>query len=467
MLPENVDFGADILSGYSRNTFRIEPNSATKVSAGRIVQISLPENSVLDMKSLRMFGKVTCVAGKSAGGDVILGVLPANIESLISSIEVFVNGVQVTQNSNEYNTICKVLKLGSYNQDAQLTTGNLVNHSKMMVTLPADKENIFGGPGAQDNSGNGEIADICIDNWSNFLGTGATRFLPTDVLGSIVVRITLAPNSVLSGVIDEDDDKIFNDASLNSATTPPSYTLDSPYFTIDSCVLPDAYSELLRRRLSQDEYLPLNYKEYYTFLTSGIAATTYSNRFALSSGCINSLHAVQRLDSHNVFGAATDLERNNGPRAPVGTTGATAEGKFFTYKTFKAAADYLDGDFKYQFNINNVANPQFLAGNKFAMANLPYVNNKLTPRTQGILVGGETAFCQGQAVYSCMLSHPDMSAKVMSGLNSRGINSQFYFQVQGLDKIQVNHTTPISSLVVVDTTAQLRIAASRQCAVVW
>ena len=462
MLPENVDFGADVLSGYSRNTFRIEPNSAsTGITAGRIIQITLPENSVLDMKSLRMFGKVTCKKGTSADGQDILGVLPANIESLISSIEVFVNGVQVTQNSNEYNTICKVLKLGSYNQDAQLTTGNLVNHSKMMVTLPDDKNNIFG-----TNSGNGEVADICIDNWSNFLGTGATRFLPTDVLGSIVVRITLAPNSVLSGVIDTANKKVF-DVSLNNATTAPSYTLDNPYFTIDSCVLPDAYNELLRRRLSQDEYLPLNYKEYYTFVTSGIAATTYSNRFALSSGCINSLHAVQRLDSHNVFGAATDLEQTAGARAPVGTIGATAEGKFFTYKTFKAAADYLDGDFKYQFNINNVANPQFLAGNKFAMANLPYVNNKLTPRTQGILVGGETAFCQGQAVYTCMLSHPDMSSKVMSGLNSRGINSQFYFSAQGLDKAQVTSTTPISSLVVVDTTAQLRISAGRQCSVVW
>ncbi len=463
MLPENVDFGADVLSGYSRNTFRIEPNSAsTGITSGRIIQITLPENSTLDMKSLRMFGKVTCTKGLSAGGDDILGVLPANIEALISSIEVFVNGVQVTQNSNEYNTICKVLKLGSYNQDAQLTTGNLVNHSKMMVKLPSDKGNIFG-----DNSGNGEIADICIDNWSNFLGTGATRFIPTDVLGSIVVRITLAPNSVLSGVIDETDDDVFNDASLNNATKPPTYTLDNPYFTIDSCVLPDAYSELLRRRLSQDEYLPLNYKEYYTFVTSGITATTYSNRFALSSGCINSLHAVQRLDSHNTFGAATDLEKTGGARAPVGTTGATAEGKFFTYKTFKKAADYLDGDFKYQFNINNVANPQFLAGNKFAMANLPYVNNKLTPRTQGILVGGETAFCQAQAVYTCMLSHPDMSSKVMSGLNSRGINSQFYFSAQGLDEAQVSSTKSISSLVVVDTTAQLRIAASRQCSVIW
>ena len=407
MLPENVDFGAEVLSNYSRNTFRIEPNSSTDAKAGRVIQITLPENSVLDMKSLRMFANVTTTKGVATGPHDVLALLPANIESLISSIEVYVNGVQVAQGTNEYNTICKVLKLGAYNQDAQLTSGVLVNHAKMIGTLKSvAAADIFG-----TNAANGEQADICIDNWCNFLGTTATRFLPTDVLGSIVIKLTLAPDAVLSGAI---ADKPSNDVSLNSMVSNPSYTIKNPFFTIDSCVLPEAYSELLRRRLMQDEYLPLNYKEYYTFVNSGLKGTSYSNRFALSSGCINALHAVQRLDSHSVFGPSTDLNPGSGARSGIGAVGAGFEGKFFTYKTFKAAADYLDGDFKYQFNVNNVAMPQFLASNKFAMANLPYVNNKLTPRTQGILVASETAFCQGQAVYTCMLSHPDLGAKVMS-----------------------------------------------------
>ena len=458
MLPENVDFGAEVLSNYSRNTFRIEPNSSTTASAGRVIQIQLPENSILDMKSLRMFMKVETKKGVATGAHDVFGILPANIESLISSIEVYVNGVQVAQGTNEYNTICKVLKLGSYHIDAQLTTGVLVNHSKMIGTLqsvtPAD---IFA-----PNQANGEVADVCIDNWTNFLGTTATRFLPTDVLGSITIKLTLASDAVLSGAI---ANKAITDPSLNSMTTKPSYTITNPYFTIDSCVLPEAYSELLRRRLMQDEYLPLNYKEYYTFINSGLKGTSYTNRFALSSGCINALHAVQRLDSHNVFGAATDLNPSTGARSGIGATGPGFEGKFFTYKTFKAAQDYLDGDFKYQFNINNVANPQFLATNKFAMANLPYVNNKLTPKSNGILVASETAFCQGQAVYTCMLSHPDLGAKVQSGLNSRGINSQFSYTAQGIEATQV--ADGMSSVVIADTTAQLRISAGRSVSVIW
>ncbi len=459
MLPENLNFSAEVLSNYSRNTFRIEPNSSTTAKAGRVIQISLPENSLLDMKSLRMFMNVKTEKGVATGPHDVLGLLPANIEGLIASVEVYINGVQVTQGTNEYNTICKVLKLGSYNQDAQLSSGVLVNHAKMVGTLNGvTASDIFGTAQA----GQGENGDVCIDNWCNFLGTSATRFLPTDVLGSIVIKITLASDAVLSGAI---ANKSVTDPSLNDMVSSPSYTISNPYFTIDSCVVGDEYNELLRQRLMQDEYLPLNYKEYYTFINSGITGSSYSNRFALSSGCINALHAVQRLDAHNIFGAATNLAPTTGARSPLSATGAGFEGKFFTYKTFKAAADYDDGNFKYQFNVNNVAMPQFLATNKFAMANLPYVNNKLTPRTEGILVAGETSFCQGQAVYCCALSHPDLSIRVQSGLNSRGINSQFYFNAQGLDTTQI--TSGMSSVVVVDTTAQIRASAGRQISVVF
>lgn len=460
MLPENVDFGAEVLSNYSRNTFRIEPNSSTSATAGRVIQITLPENSVLDMKSLRMFFQIQTLAGSTTTPAPILGLLPANIESIIASIEVYVNGVQVTQGTNEYHTICKVLKLGAYNQDAQLTSGVLVNHATQVETLSGvTASDIFGTPRAAQ----GEHGDVCIDNWSNFLGTTATRFLPTDVLGSITIKITLAPNSVLSGAL---TGGAATAPALDAATNVgPTYVVNNPYFTIDSCVLPDAYNELLRRRLMQDEYLPINYKEYYTFINSGITSSSYSNRFALSSGCINALYAVQRLDSHNVFGASTNIAKSSGARSPIGAVGAGVAGKFFTYGTFKAGADYEDGTFRFQFSINNVNMPQFLATNKYAMSNLAFVHNKLTPRTQGILVASESAFCDAQAVYTCGLSHPDLSMKVMSGLNSRGINSQFYFNAQGLNTTAIS--TGMSSVVIADTTAQLRIAAGRSCSVVW
>jgi len=83
MLPENLNFSAEVLSNYSRNTFRIEPNSSTTAKAGRIIQITLPENSLLDMKSLRMFMNVKTSKGVATGPHDVLALLPANIESLM------------------------------------------------------------------------------------------------------------------------------------------------------------------------------------------------------------------------------------------------------------------------------------------------------------------------------------------------------------------------------------------------
>ena len=157
MLPENVDFASEVLSNYSRNTFRIEPNSSTSATAGRVIQITLPENSVLDMKSLRMFFNIKTKAGVGASSAVVYGLLPANIESIIASIEVYVNGVQVTQGTNEYNTICKVLKLGAYNQDAQRTNGVLVNHAIQLDTLASvTPSDIFGTTQAAEGE-NGDV----------------------------------------------------------------------------------------------------------------------------------------------------------------------------------------------------------------------------------------------------------------------------------------------------------------------
>jgi len=45
--------------------------------------------------------KVETKKGVATGAHDVFGILPANIESLISSIEVYVNGVQVAQGTNE------------------------------------------------------------------------------------------------------------------------------------------------------------------------------------------------------------------------------------------------------------------------------------------------------------------------------------------------------------------------------
>jgi hypothetical protein len=452
-LPHNLMFAASVLSGYSRNRFKLETTSSDSVTSGRIVTLNLPESALLDMDSFRFFFKAD--AGKGvldvSGGATatINGLLPAEAESLISRIEVFINGIQVQQGSSEYNTIAKVCKLGGYNQDAELTKGKLVNHS--ILYNAAYAANVF------DTSSNGEIANLCVDNWTGFLGERSARFLPTDVLGQIQIRLTFAPDSVLSGCAASRAPTALLTPG-DTINTAPTYTIKDMYFTIDSIVVGEAYNNIIRSQMSR-AYLPINYHEYYIYTNSGLSSTTYSNRFSLSSGSINKIMAVQRLGNHNKFGNATDLAPDDANKSPLEAVGAEAIGKYFTYSTFKGGRDSLDGDFRYQFNVNNVQYPQYLARNGEAMADVAYTNDKVGNRMSGVLVSSPTAFCRGQAVYNLQLSHPDLSIAQMSGYNSRGINSFMTFSAQGIT------ATSYESVVIVQTTSQLRVKSGKSLAV--
>ena len=467
-LPQNLMFASDVLSGYSRNRFRLETTSSDTAKSGRIITVNLPESALLDMKSLRFF--FDCDAGyvSSSGLNGLQGLLPDQASALVSKVEVYVNGVQVQSGANEYNTTCKIKNIGAYNQDNQQTKGKLVNHAGIYPNKGDLASNMF-----IDASSNavGEKASMCIDTWCGFLNELSTRFLPTDLIGQIQIRITLAPDAVLSGIT---EGKFPYDLSLNMTTdtpaglitTAPTYSIENMYFTIDSIVVGDVYNQLLRSQL-QSSYLPLNYLEYYMFSNGDIGSNTYNNRWSLSSGSVDKLYAVQRKHNYSIFGAAndiaTDLSSNN--LSPLQAVGNQLLGKYFTYESFKAGRDSENGTLRYQWSVNNVSYPQYEARNLEAMADLAYINDKVGYRPVGILASSQTAFCRGQAVYSLQLNHPELGLNTMSGYNSRGINSFFTFTMKGLDGSQVSNTSKIESVVLVQTTAQLRVSAGRALSV--
>ena len=179
-LPANLLFVAEQLSGYNRNRFRIEPTSATEATAGRIITINLPENALIDMNSIRFHFD----ADAGFKGNTV-GLLPEFADAFISNLEVYINGIQVQQSSQDYNMIAHTLRLGGWNQDCQQSKGRLVNHAQIY----GDKA--LAGPFG-DVSGVGEIASLVIDQWAGFLNQvyiSITRFSVT-VEGEIsLVRV--------------------------------------------------------------------------------------------------------------------------------------------------------------------------------------------------------------------------------------------------------------------------------------
>ena len=108
-LPRDLMFMSEQISGFNKNRFRLEPLSAQTATAGRVITVNLPENALLDMTSLRFNYKMDCGGNSSAS---CVGLIPENSDAVIGNLEVYMNGIQVQQSSQEYNTLAHALRLG-------------------------------------------------------------------------------------------------------------------------------------------------------------------------------------------------------------------------------------------------------------------------------------------------------------------------------------------------------------------
>ena len=352
----NLMFATSQISDYTRNRYRLDTWSSDPANAGRIVTVNLPEASILDLKSFRMFFKFEGLPATS-GAVTALAYMGDSASSLISKVEVYINGVQVSSGASEYNTLARMVKIGASSPDRNGSVDRLNAHS--FVNVPG---------GAQTAS---EQAYVCISEWHNILGEASTRFMPTSLVGQITIRITFAPNSCLvpwisgqsvpySQIAGVPGGSLTTNASFAGPATAPgnlsadqlaaiagiSYQITSMRFSIDAISVCSAYNQLLAEQLSREGELKLNYKEYYTFIQSNIT----NNKFSLASSSIDSMWNGYRNGSYLSVGQ------------PAIATSDTAFGTS-AYVTNMLAFNSYDPDtsviapvsnLRFQFSINNV-----------------------------------------------------------------------------------------------------------------
>ena len=66
-LPESVMYATSEVREVARNKFKLETVSSDTAGPNRIITFNLPENSMIDTKSLKFFADIACEGSAAAG----------------------------------------------------------------------------------------------------------------------------------------------------------------------------------------------------------------------------------------------------------------------------------------------------------------------------------------------------------------------------------------------------------------
>ena len=435
----NLVFATTQMTDYTRNRYRLDTTSATVASAGQIITVNFPEASLLDMKSFRFFFRVVCSQQNTgASSDYVYARCPDDASTFVQKLEVYLNGVQVSSGQNEYNSMARLIKIGKCSNDRNGSYNQLTSNSFITADSKA------------------QVANLCISEWNGFLNDLSTRFLPTSLMGQIQVRITLANNAVLVPATVVAGNAVIPTSLTagqitNAATM--SYTVSNIRFSIDAISVCPAYNEMLSQQLSRESVLKLNYKEYYTFL----AANILSNRFALASTSIDGIWGSLRPADYSAVGKPATA-------VPAFNSGGYVC-NYLAFQCFDPDTDVSTpvSNLTTQFSINNVLMPQYLQPLEDAMADVAFKWDKVGQMAEGIIPTTRANYKTGYFQVPLVLNHPSgMGLSVRSGYNSRGVNSTMIWNLYNTPS---GFPASYNNIVVVGTTAQLKIGIGRSLAI--
>ena len=161
----NLSYMISRVAAVTTQTFKLNPQNSTSASSGSIVRFSLPSNTLLNTKSIKMFMRPV-LTGNNAR-------LPAKIDSLIDRVSLESGGVTIDGSGlNHYGLLrhAKDALMGNH-------TDTVLGHPEMVravsyhtggAAIAADSQEVI--------AANQELA-VC--NWEGFLGSCAPSIIDT------------------------------------------------------------------------------------------------------------------------------------------------------------------------------------------------------------------------------------------------------------------------------------------------
>ncbi len=452
--PASFMFAASKLN-VDRNKFKIVPSSAVAGAAYSVLSFQIPQGTVVDLQSLKLYLQIATASPGTAGvdpDDRVYARLPADITTMLQQVQVLCNGILIGGSCTEYNSAYRLRKICASTFGRDQTIDRAVSHS----TITSANEN--------------ESGEFVIKDWLHTIFAGgregaSTRYLHTGVVGDITVRIQFSGNQVLvpkrhASNITAD---LTADAKLNAAQMTWSYS--DAYATIDCLSMPPAYEAMLMRSL-EIKSLELDYEEAYCSSLNNITGDAFDQRFSVSTRSLNKLFSGVRDANYNTVG----IKAGSLPDA-------IGDAVVSNYQRFRVYPGPQYENNLWNYSLNGQLHPNYPAKLLEACSDIAYVEDKMGVSGDGVLMSSYADWKDGYGVWPLRLdvplagdAHPQ--TRMASGFDSRSTNAAMSFAVRGMSApgppVPATGETGVRAcLTVAVTQPTLIISAGKSITVSW
>jgi hypothetical protein len=393
-LPEDLMFLLAKMEGYARNCIQLNSHNAGTVQSGKSISITLPRNSVIDLRTLRFYFE--CAVSNTNAA--VYTRLPADLHSLIRRLTVKIGG-RVVMNVDEYSTVYNMLNI---TRGGAMTKGKeAVNHPYVYTTTSSQNNDIAATPMEPS------VAMYCLDSFLSLCEI-QPPIIDTGLMPDVIVEFEFMPGDVL---VTSTNNTMLT-AVAAGVDNNPSYNISNQYFTVDTLTWNDydSYRSMVNARIGNNNSIDLPFKRYEIYRGSHLGTSVFS----VASGSINNVYASFRdSTAYPYTGVATAFQYHN----PVNNVmnQSVLKSRYFAFEGFN-----LTG---YKWRVNNQSYPLFDAGPITAMTDI-YHNmiDYVKPIETNYFASNGGAFFNANFVLPLKLNH-DSNLALMSGADARGTNA--------------------------------------------
>jgi len=411
-LPQELSYAVGGMSDFSKNMFQLQTANSTTQRPNSVIEILLPINSFIDLRSFALSLKASVNASftYNSGGLKTCHCFLPPIWHLIDRLEVSAGGVILNQSAPEYSTTQYI---------KNITADSISNEmSYKSVLMNEGLAGIELAGGLVTGSADEDPQEFIINEWLGVLGSLEPSIVDTSTMSSIKMRIFLkSAVSALSFAEQGQAPGVFTDSALAATAFAQNanYTLESIFGVITTMSFSSGMIEQAIEQQIMAGSLQLPFLNYATYFQSD-ASQQKNVRFQLSVSCLNNLYAVARKP---------DFRTNN--TEGVGVYKDRFGKQFYPPQLTFGANKNLN----YRWSVNNVFIPSFEASSLMAYKYLVDGNrycagskhDQYSP-TGCNSIHSKEDFFDNQFVIPLQLNLPSIvGTRYQTGYNSSGLNS--------------------------------------------